>query len=320
MPRALRTHEQRYLLIERLGRGGVAETWRARRDGGLCEGDVCIKRPHRALGDDERRALLEEARLLARVRHANVVGLIDVVEEPDRLCLVLELVRGADLGALSRALAMRGDRLAPSVVAAIGAALCRALAAAQRAVPGGLVHRDVTPHNVLVSWEGEIKLADFGIARAFDRERWTAPGLIKGKRAFVSPEALQGRDLDGRSDLFSVGVTLFELLSGRRPFGGPGGAGALEAIALGERRRLIAPGAPAGLIDAVERLLAHDRSERPPSADVAARMLARHADEQRTIDVLRGAVLSLLRPGVASARPRSNERLNGWMVGGDPTM
>jgi serine/threonine protein kinase len=307
------------VLVERLGRGGVAETWRARRETDHFDAEVCIKRPLRALGPEERRAMLEEARLLARIRHVNVVGLIDVIEDDDRPCLVLELVRGADLGQLARELARRGDRLPPPVVAAVGALLCRALAAAQRAVPGGLVHRDVTPHNVLVSTEGEIKLADFGIARAFDRERWTGPGLVKGKCAFVSPEQLGGLELDLRSDLFSVGVVLYELLSGRRPFGGPAGAGALQAIAAGDRRPLAAPHAPPALVDAVERLLAHDRAGRPPSADVAARMLARHADEQRALDVLRGTVLSLTRPGIVSAKPR-DERLNGWMVGADPTM
>jgi serine/threonine protein kinase len=297
----LRSGDQHYVLIERLGRGGVAETWRARRVGGLVEDEVCIKRPLRALAAPERRALLEEARLLARVRHANIVSLIDVILDGDSPCLVLELVRGLDLHALSLALSGRAQRLAPSVVAAIGVALCRALAAAGRAVPGGVVHRDVTPHNVLVSSEGEIKLADFGIARAFDRERWTAPGLIKGKRAFVSPEQLRGEELDGRSDLFAVGVVLHELLVGRRPFGDSTGAGALHAIAEGRRAPLLAPDAPAGLVAVVEQLLAHHRADRPPSADLAGAALARHADEQLAVQVLRSSLITLRGPARASA-------------------
>jgi serine/threonine protein kinase len=239
-----RSRARRYVLIERLGRGGVAETWRARREGGLIEEEVCIKRPLRPLDEHERRQLLEEARLLARVRHANIVSLIDVIEEDENPCLVLELVRGADLHALGSALASRGERLEPSVIASIGVALCRALGAAGRAIPGGLVHRDVTPHNVLVSSEGEVKLADFGVARAFDRERWTAPGLIKGKRAFVSPEQLRGEELDVRSDLFAVGVVLYELLAGRRPFsaahGAQRGARGCAPLCASRRPRLIA--------------------------------------------------------------------------------
>jgi eukaryotic-like serine/threonine-protein kinase len=317
----LRSQEHRYVLVERLGRGGVAETWRARRVGGLIEDEVCIKRPLRSLGPEQRRALLEEARLLARVRHSNVVSLIDVIFDRDDPCLVLELVRGIDLHTLSAALSSRAQLLAASVVAAIGLALCRALGAAGRAVPGGVVHRDVTPHNVLVSIEGEIKLADFGIARAFDRERWTAPGMIKGKRAFVSPEQIHGRELDVRSDLFAVGVVLHELLVGRRPFGGLAGAGALRAIAQGERAPLVAPDAPQALVAVVERLLAHDRADRPSSADLAAQALARHADEQFALQTLRGLVRSIRSPAPATAgfmkrfEKRSPAPLNGCSVG-----
>lgn len=311
---AVRPRQERYQLIERLGRGAVAETWHARRIGELLSDDVCIKRPLRPLSPVERRALLEEARLLARVRHANVVGLIDVVEDGNTPCLVLELVRGVDLRVLAGSLPA-GERLPAAVVAAIGAQLCRALGAAQRAVAGGLVHRDVTPHNVLVSWEGEVKLADFGVARAFDRERWTAPGLVKGKRAYVSPEQLAGIELDVRSDLFAVGVVLFELLSGRRPFGGERGTGALAAIAQGRRAPLHANHAPPALIGVVERLLAHRRDDRPPGADSAARLLARYADEQLCADVLRRRVLGARRPGLARSRGElrvaETERMDG---------
>jgi serine/threonine protein kinase len=322
----LRSREQRYVLLERLGRGGVAETWRARRVRGLVEDEICIKRPLRALGAEQRRALLEEARLLARVRHPNVVGLIDVIDDREYPCLVLELVRGSDLNALSAALASRSELLAPGVIAAIGVALCRALAAAGRAVLGGLVHRDVTPHNVLLSTEGEIKLADFGIARAFDRECWTAPGVIKGKRAFVSPEQIHGQELDARSDLFSVGVVLHELLVGRRPFGSPRGAGALRAIARGERAPLIAAHAPPGLVQVVEQLLAHQRADRPPSADAAACLLAPHADQQLAVQTLRFHALSLCERRIEAARftnrleNRERKTLNRCRVGARKAM
>jgi serine/threonine protein kinase len=285
VPRSRRDH---YVLVRPLGRGGSAETWLARREGGLFPDEVCIKRPLRHLNRVERRALLEEARLLARIRHANVVQLLDALEdEAGEVFLALELVRGVDLRALTRALAKRGRALRPAVVATIGTCLCRALAAAQRAVPEGIVHRDVTPHNVLVSREGEVKLADFGIARAFDREQWTRAGLVKGKAGFLSPEQLRGDVLDVRSDLFAVGVILYELLIGHRPIFER--ASDIEAriaeycVALTRRT----PAMPSGLIDAVASLLSAERSDRPASADVAARALSSFTDEQRAIDELR---------------------------------
>ncbi|HEX3775906.1 MAG TPA: serine/threonine-protein kinase [Polyangiaceae bacterium] len=302
VPRNRRDH---YVLVRPLGRGGTAETWLARREGGLFPEEVCIKRPLRYLNSLERRALLEEARLLARIRHANVVQLLDALEdEAGGVFLALELVRGVDLRALGRALASRGRALRPAVVGAIGTCLCRALAAAQRAVPEGIVHRDVTPHNVLVSREGEVKLADFGIARAFDREPWTRAGLVKGKTGFLSPEQLRGDPLDVRSDLFAVGVILYELLVGHRPVFERAvdlEAQIAEYSALLVRR---SPAIPLGLVDAVASLLAPERSDRPPSADVAARLLSGFFDEQRAIDELRQNVLDAC-PGALWQKPSS---------------
>jgi serine/threonine protein kinase len=267
-------------LIERLGSGGAAEAWRALRRGPLLSEEVCLKLPLEGRRSAVRRALLEEARLLSRLRHANVVSLIDVVEaESGILFLVLEWVRGLDLRTLQTAVEGAGQRLSPAAVASVGLGVCRALAAAQRSELGGVVHRDVTPHNLLVSVEGEVKLADFGIARALDRECWTAAGHVKGKTGYVSPEQVRGEDLDVRSDLFAVGVVLFELLAGCRPFLGSCRASTLRAITNAERPRLgaVAPTVPTVLASVVERLLAHDRDLRPSSADEAVRLLAPHA-------------------------------------------
>ncbi len=292
-----RSRTDHYVLVRPLGRGGTSETWLARREGGLFPDEVCIKRSLRHLHRVERRALLEEARLLARIRHGNVVQLLDALEnEAGEVFLALELVRGMDLRVLSRTLGQRGRTLRPAVVAAIGMYLCRALAAAQRAVSGGIVHRDVTPHNVLVSREGEVKLADFGIARAFDRESWTRTGLIKGKTGFFSPEQLRGDVLDVRSDLFAVGVILYELLVGHRPlFEQPKDLGACIAeYCVGLTR--LGPAIPLGLIDAVASLLAVERSDRPASADIAARLLSSFTDEQRAIDELRQTLSDVASP------------------------
>lgn len=217
--------------------------------------------------------MVEEARILARVRHVNVVSLLDAFEdEAGSVVLVLELVRGVDLSTLQDAIAQRGRRLSPAAVAAIGVALCRALAAAQRALASGVVHRDVSPHNVLLSVEGEVKLADFGIARARDRERWTATGRVLGKTAYLSPEQLRGEPLTARSDLFAVGVVLYELLVGSRPFDAPWRCRFHDPA----RPRLVerAPQVPAALARAVERLLSPAAADRPANADHAVRLLA----------------------------------------------
>lgn len=298
--------EQRYVLLERLGRGGAAETWRAQRQGGLIDDEVCLKRPLFRLDEGQRRALIEEARLLARVRHANVVSLIDALEdECGGVFLVLELVRGSDLRFVNRSHALHDRRFPAGVVAHIGLALCRALGAAQRAVPGGIVHRDVTPHNVLVSYEGQIKLADFGIARASDRERWTCSGHVKGKSAYLSPEQIRDAKLDARSDLFSVGVVLYELIAGQRPFGDGSSIATLRAIENNERAPLVraAPAVPEELAAVVEQLLEPERDRRPQSPDDAARLLSPLADEQLAIDELSRSVWALRGPGPTAVRP-----------------
>ena len=145
----------------------------------------------------------------------------------------------------------------------------------QRAIPG-LVHRDVTPHNILVSKEGEIKLADFGIALALERGRWTRPAIVKGKFGYMSPEQIRGEDLDARTDLFAVGVVLYELLARARPWGDMQGMDELRAIEQGAivPLSLHRPRVDRVLAGAVDRLLAGDRRARFPCAEDALRALA----------------------------------------------
>jgi serine/threonine protein kinase len=294
--RVLRHGSIRYELLERIGRGGSGDLHVARVVGGL-ERRVCVKRLAGTVAPEQAAALREEARLLARLRHANIVSLLGYAE--DELAgpfLVMELVEGMDLRALCRRL--QPDRLADGVAVHVACDLLRALAAVQQSLPG-LVHRDVTPHNVLVSSHGEVKLADFGIALARSHTCWTRPLTVKGKLGYMSPEQIVGDPLDVRSDLFAVGVVLYELLAGVRPWGPARGMRELHSVledapaALEARRPARAP----ALVAAVERLLARAPADRFAAPDDALRALAPHgAGELGSLRL--AALVAVARAGV----------------------
>jgi serine/threonine protein kinase len=272
--------DARYELLERIGQGGAATVHRAREHAGAFTREVCIKRLAAGPVDELAAALREEARLLAAVRHANVVSLVAAGEEGDGCpFLVLELVDGWNLRRFCRALqrhdAVDGGFLPDPLAVHVACAVLRALAAIGRALPG-IVHRDVTPHNVLVSREGEVKLADFGIARALDRARWTRPALVKGKLGYIAPEQLRDEPLDPRADIFAVGVLLYELLTRVRPWGAARGMPELRAIELGAHIPLAAHSRrrnPA-LVAVVEKLFRPRRADRFATPDDAVRALA----------------------------------------------
>jgi serine/threonine-protein kinase len=257
--------------------------YRAREIGAGFPRDVCVKRLV-LVGTESVRGLFEEARLLCRVRHANVVSLLAMGQESNGApFLVLELVRGRNLralcrGALAAGLSPGRSFIADRVSVHIACALLRALGAVQRAIPG-LVHRDVSPTNILVSNEGEVKLSDFGIALAKDRARWTRPSFVKGKLGYMAPEHVRGEAIDPRADLFSVGVVLYELLSRTRPWRTRRTSSdfdELRAIEYGDIVPLgeFRPDIDRGLNAAVERLLAARTHERFACADDALRALA----------------------------------------------
>jgi len=264
-----------YELLERLGAGGMAETFVALRRGPAgFEQRVCLKRilPGHAGDDEFVRLFLDEAQLAARLRHANVVSVLDFGEADGAYFLALELVDGVDLRRLLRHLRREGRDLTSGLVVFVALELAAALDHAHRPDPGtgrgAIVHRDLSPSNVLLSTAGEVKLADFGIAKAVERTRVTRTGVSRGKVPYMAPEyALDGHSGPG-TDLFALGVTLYECLAGRRPYDGASDVDTLRRAAAGEHGPLgtLRPGLPAAIADAVERLIAPDPADRFPTA------------------------------------------------------
>lgn len=216
----------RYLLAEAIGEGGMATVHLGRIIGpGRFSRTVAIKRLRDVLASDPEfvQMFLDEARIAARVMHTNVVATIDVVAEPDDVILVMDYVHGQSLAALRRAAATRKEYVPPPIVASILVGALRGLHAAHetRGEDGallGLVHRDVSPQNVMVGVDGVSRVLDFGIVVASGRLHHTQNRWVKGKFGYMSPEQIRGETLDRRSDVFAAGVVLWESLTGRRLF------------------------------------------------------------------------------------------------------
>jgi len=217
----------RYHVVSKIAAGGMAEIFLALQQGEQgFQKPVVLKRILPSLAADPKfvRMFVDEAHIASTLNHSNLVQVLDLGKLGGQYFLVLEFVDGWSLEQIRRrALAAKLKLPMPLVLTIVGA-LCRGLAyvhARERnGKPLGIVHRDVTPQNVLISQHGEVKLADFGIAKAVGKSEKSATGIIKGKFSYMSPEQSQALPLDGRSDLFSVGTVLYLLTTGRKPFDG----------------------------------------------------------------------------------------------------
>ncbi len=196
----------------------MAEVYRAEQSlaGGITR-PVALKviRPEYSESEDFREMFLDEARTACTLSHPNIVHIYEVGEAEGLLYMAMELVPGAPLAVVALALRERGERLTDEGLLAVGIFMCAALEAVH--AHQGLVHRDVSPQNILLSPNGALKLIDFGIAQAATNRNLTQAGTTKGKAGYFSPEQAMGRKLDGRSDLFSLGITLYQLASGAPP-------------------------------------------------------------------------------------------------------
>ncbi len=275
----------------------MAETFVAvrRGPGGFAQ-NVCIKRILPSFESDLEfvESFLSEARLSAALRHANIVQVLDFGLADDSHYLALELIDGLDLRALLGSDSDQRILLDAECVALVAADVAAALEHAHSDAPGrpSVVHRDVSPSNVLVSTNGEVKLTDFGIARATSGRGRTATGIIKGKVPYMPPEYIERSQFDPRGDLFSLGVMLYEALAGQRPFDGHSDIDTIRRIVAGHHTHLgaLAQGTPAPLLQCVERLLAVRPDDRYPSARAfleALPAVATHRVRRRLGDLVR---------------------------------
>jgi eukaryotic-like serine/threonine-protein kinase len=242
--------------------------------GGL-ERLVVVKRIYPHFGDDEHftRLLLEEARLAASIRHPNVVQILDIGRDSDGYFLVMEYLSGETLVYVSRTMRERGERVPPAIACGAAAEFAAGLHCAHTAtdaagLPQPIVHRDVTPSNLILCFNGAVKIVDFGVAKANQTEGRTGGGL-KGKMSYLAPEQLHEKPVDGRSDVFQLGICLHELLTGQRLFRGDDDR--QRALAVLEREipapSSIVPSLPPALDDVVLWALERDPDQRPASAE-----------------------------------------------------
>ena len=243
-----------YTLLERIAVGGMAEVWKARMTG--VEGfqkTVAIKRilQHMTHNADFVGMFIDEAKLAAQLSHPNIIHIYDLGKIGQDYYIAMEFVEGMDLRTLLNAAARWSRPLPLGLALLVGSRLASALdhAHRKRDFEGrelGLVHRDVSPQNVLITYEGDIKLCDFGIAKAVSKASQTQMGALKGKLQYMSPEQAWGRTVDGRSDIFSLGCLLFEMLTGERLFAGTSEMSVLEAVREGRIKppRAVAPAVP----------------------------------------------------------------------------
>ncbi len=237
---------------------------------------VILKRILTAFYADEqfRNMLIDEAHISMSLSHNNIVQILDVGKAGGRFFLVMELVDGWDLGTLGP----RGDKvglpLSPGLGLYIMSEVCRALSYAHAKTdaqgrPLGIVHRDVSPHNILISDQGEVKITDFGVAKAMTKRDRTGAGIVKGKIAFMSPEQALGQPIDARADLYAVGILLYLLTTGRRPFDAPTDMEVLVRVQSGQfdPPERLNPHLSPSLCYVIRKAMTLDRGQRYQSAD-----------------------------------------------------
>jgi serine/threonine-protein kinase len=291
--------DQRYHLLEKLESGGMAEVFlgEATSVHGFKK-RVAIKRvlPHLASHTNFIGMFLDEARLGARLTHANIVSVFDIGKSDNSFFIVMEFVDGTNLKKIMEALRAKGERFPLKDVIYIAMETCRGLSYAHELLdddghPVDLVHRDVSPPNILVSKRGEVKVTDFGLAKARTQLERTDPGVVKGKFSYLSPEVATGQDVDERADIFALGVCIWEMLAGRRLFLGNTDYETVQAVSNADVPSLVGvhPEVDPQFEAVVLKALARDPADRFPTArdlgDALASYLFHHQMKVTSWDI-----------------------------------
>lgn len=258
----------RFQIVRRLAVGGMAELYLARVDGSKpTDLPLAIKRVHPHLAQDREFAsmFVQEARIAETLHHPNIVRLVELGDDPHEMFYAMEYLHGEDVRSILREAVHRGGiplECALAIVMGAGYGLHHAHEAA------GVVHRDVAPSNVVVTFSGEVKVVDFGIAKTMSQTRQTQAGVLKGKIGYMSPEACRGEPVDRRADVFGLGVLLYETTTGQRLFFAENQFAIMNKIVTGDfdAPSEIAPGYPEALEKIVMRALATERQDRHRTA------------------------------------------------------
>ena len=308
----------RYQLVHMVAEGGLSTVWHGvTRSSEVFARPVAVKvmkRNFTAIGGPYLSMFLEEARIGATLQHANLIQVLDFIVEATAggpvYCLVLEWVDGIDLKSMIRVHNQLGTPTPWGVVAAVALRVLRGLAAAhERRAPDGtispVIHRDVSPRNILMAINGDVKLADFGMARARDRiAEQTAPGIVKGTLAYLAPEQLVGAPPAPVTDLFSLSSTLWEALAGRRLFDAKTDPEVFAQIKRCEIPPLdkIRSDLPVALVETIQRALSVDPKDRFQSA----REMVHEISEILRLDDTWGDADVIVSKAVADARAARN--------------
>lgn len=259
----------RYELLAKIGQGGMASVWLARDESGDGAPFYAIKTilPRHASDEQLRKMMLDEARIAMAIDHPNVARTIEVGTLWDMPYLVLEYVSGESLDQLCQTLASKGEHVPADIAMRIVIDTCRGLHAAHEAANPdgsslGIVHRDLSPQNILVDEDGVVKLIDFGIAKANERLGETESGVTKGKVPYMAPEQALDAFVDRRADVWSLGAVLYMLLTGKYPFDGANDAARLGKKLSGDPPAPLPDTVPAALREVVERALSFYREAR----------------------------------------------------------
>jgi serine/threonine protein kinase len=273
----------RYQLLFLLGQGGMGEVHLARLSGAAGFEKLCIVKTvlPNLMGDQQFiERFHHEARVLVQLTHSNIAQVYDMGEADGTLYMAIEYVPGVDLSRVETRVQRQGAHMPVQMAVYIGQRIAEALGYAHRktgadGLPLGIVHRDVSPQNVMVSYEGEVKVIDFGLAKSSARSKHTLPSTVMGKLGYMSPEQALARPVDHRSDIFSAGIVVWEMLAGRPMYAGGTMSEMVAQMAMGEVPSLrdVRPEISETLEQVVMRALARDPAARYQRADDFARAL-----------------------------------------------